>query len=61
VASQATSRGIVTSGRQNKLDVVDEVDEVEDTMVGGTTVDVMGDKPTLRWPTRTWQKCKLRF
>ena len=59
VARQATSRKIVLSGWQNKVDgvdTVDGVDEVEEIMVADTMLDVMEGRPTLRWPMPTWQK-----
>jgi hypothetical protein len=71
VVKLATLKRTASSGWLNKVDgadVMDNVDEVDDTMVGEITVEmvedttlaVMAAKLGHRRAMPTWQKCKLK-
>jgi hypothetical protein len=71
VGKQATSKRTALSGWLNKVDGVDTVDDVEEVddsmveeimveMVADTTLDVMEAKLGHHRAMPTWQKCKLR-
>ena len=60
VVNLATWNGIATSGGQNRLNVVAEVDVVDVTTVEETMEVEMEDKPIQEWLMHTLLKFKLR-